>query len=57
MGSGRATVQSGSGIIVSNAGYVDSGEAGWHTHATQGSGAAHENMPPYVAMPWIIRAL
>ena len=57
LGGGRATVQSGTGITVSNAGAVESGEAGWHTHSSQGSGAAHENMPPYVAMPWIIRAL
>lgn len=36
---------------------------GGHTHSisgstdTAGSGSAHENMPPYVAMPYIIRAL
>lgn len=30
---------------------------GAHTHSSNGSGTAHENMPPFVAMPYIIRAL
>lgn len=29
---------------------------GDHTHSSVGSGGSHENMPPYVAMPYIIRA-
>jgi microcystin-dependent protein len=30
---------------------------GDHTHSSVGSGTAHENMPPFVAMPMIIRVL
>lgn len=32
------------------------GSGGGHTHSSVGSGGSHENMPPYVAMPYIIRA-
>ena len=31
------------------------GSGGSHTHSSVGSGSAHENMPPFVAMPYIIR--
>ncbi len=34
-----------------------SSSAGGHTHNTEGSGSAHENMPPYVSMHYIIRAV
>lgn len=55
-GTGNATVQSGSGATVSNntAGFTG---ATAHTHDTQGSGDPIDNMPPYVAMLYIIRAL
>lgn len=32
------------------------GSGGGHTHSSVGSGGSHENMPPFVAMPYIIRA-
>lgn len=45
---GTTTVQSGSGATVAS---NSAGNTG-----SQGSGTAHENMPPYLAVPYIIRA-
>jgi len=33
------------------------GSGGGHTHSSVGSGSSHENMQPYLALPYIIRAI
>lgn len=38
-------------------GTTDTSSAGAHTHASVGSGTAHENMPPFQALSVIIRAV
>jgi hypothetical protein len=38
-----------------NGGGISTSSAGGHAHATQGSGAAHNNLPPYVALAKIIK--
>jgi microcystin-dependent protein len=57
VGTGTATVQSGSGATVSNGTSGNTSGSGTHTHDTIGSGTAHENMPPFLVLPYIIRAL
>jgi len=49
VGTAAVTVASGTGASVSNATAATTGSTG--------SGSAHENMPPFVAMPMIIRVL
>lgn len=56
-GAANATVASGSGATVANTTATSTGGAGGHTHSSVGGGAAHENMPPYLALPYIVRAL
>ncbi len=41
----------------SNAGSHSHSNAGSHTHSGVGGGGSHENMPPFVALPYIVRAL
>ena len=53
---GTTTVQSGTGATVASSGGGTTGSS-THTHSWFGGGQAHENMPPYLAMPYIIRAL
>jgi microcystin-dependent protein len=48
---------SGGTITVSGAGAHSHGNAGGHSHSSVGSGGSHENLPPYQAIPYIIRAL
>lgn len=55
-----AQVGSGSTSAAGGHTHTTSGTAaadGVHTHTSVGSGTAHENMPPYLAIPYIIRAL
>lgn len=47
--------QSGT-VNTSTSGDHTHGSAGGHTHTWEGGGQAHENMPPYLALPMIIRA-
>lgn len=56
-GASTVQVQSGSGVTVANGTGGNTAYAGAHTHATEGGGAAHENMPPFLTIPYIIRAL
>jgi microcystin-dependent protein len=57
VGTGTTTVASGSGATVTNSTTGNTGGTGTHTHDTVGSGTAHENMPPFLVLPYIIRAL
>jgi microcystin-dependent protein len=52
---GTTTVASGSGATVANATSGNTGGTGTHTHDSVGSGAAHENMPPYQVLAAIVR--
>jgi microcystin-dependent protein len=54
---GTAVVQSGTGATVASNSSGNTGGSGTHTHDTVGSGASHENLPPFLALPMIIRAL
>jgi microcystin-dependent protein len=56
-GSASATVASGTGATVANSTGVTTSSAGSHTHTSIGSGTAHENLPPYTAIPYIVRIL
>jgi microcystin-dependent protein len=49
-GGGTAALASTAATWVTDAG-------GTHTHSSVGSGTAHENLPPYLAILYIIRAL
>ncbi len=66
----RSDILAGGGTTTNNGSFGDStsgsgghshslsgsiGSAGGHTHSSVGSGSSHENMPPFVAMPYIIR--
>jgi microcystin-dependent protein len=56
-GGGDPQVQSGTGATVAGNGDQTSYGGGAHTHASDGSGQSHENMPPFVVMYFIIRVL
>lgn len=58
-GYGTATtqVQSGTGAWVANGSHQNAESSGWHQHESRGNDWDHENMPPYLALPYIIRAL
>lgn len=55
--SGTQAVATGTGTTVANQTAGTTGGSGGHTHASVGGNAAHENMPPYLALPYIVRAL
>lgn len=57
VGTGTVNVQSGSGATVSNGTSGNSTGSGTHQHDSVGSGQAHENMPPFLVIPYLIRAL
>jgi microcystin-dependent protein len=54
-GTGSTTVASGTGASVANNTAVTTSSAGTHTHTAVGTGASHENLPPYQALPYIVR--
>lgn len=54
---GGTGVNNGSDKNVATTTAGNSSTDGDHTHSSVGSGTAHENMPPFVAMPMIIRVL